>query len=1350
MKCVRLLGKAGLIVHSAFRATLPALCLLIALCSGVCFGQTAANGTDDPMQVGKALSAELKAGESKSYSISMAAGEFVQVGVEPRKIDVTLRFFEPKGKKLLEVAIPAELFSTGEFLWIAQTAGVYRVDVSASEPKAEPGTFEITLKAQRPATEEDKVSKLLKDARAENKSGNHKKAEEIYAQALKIANSWKPETVQLLTPWNAAATYYTDQGDFQRAANLWLQLIAILEKQGKPTDEYYDLVLDLYIAKKDFPQATMACEHVISDTTFLESELLKACATAYHGVNNEQKARALEETNRIGSGAIDKWSKELAVQRDEKNKEKLPELVTQTGHTTPVMALAFTPDGREVVSVATDGNVKHWQVSTGRELKTTALGDIILNAALTPDGETVVYSTLGGGVAVRGSGMSHPREGADVPVTATAISDSGDQVAAAGTDHKIRVWKGFSLTRTITVHSDKVRRLAFLGENLLVSISPTNIVLTDLSNSEQPTPEAANGLDRFQFSRLGRWVALTYRTDLVRIRQLSGDNPFIDLKGNGTSVASLAFSPDERLVAVGSQDGTVKLWECETGKELGSYKAGTGGVAALAFSPDQSMLAASSWSSVILIDLSDGRTLAHLGSGTIHGSTAVLFDPQTQQLFTGDYLKNEIAQWDLAAGRLTRVSYLPVPFWDIKLSPDGRLLATLDDVEQKGSVLRVHEINTWKELAALELGPGRALVGFVGNDKILLVGPDFAELREWSSGKKVASFPGKTWRNVAISADYSVLATATAKEVVVFSLQDEREIRRIPTTDDLKVLALSPDGKVLVGSNQAGTIHLWDISSGEERGTLHHFSNSSEDPIYALQFRDRVTLLSLSTNGWEWTWNTVTQTPTALIMFSGKPSKWPPVFTDRFLIQPGADGFARIYDNETGKLLTSLLSVENSQDWVAASPEGMFDGSGSAMEHLVAWHVGGQTFAMDRFFDALYTPDLVRRLLSGERPHPVLDLAKFKLPPEVRITSPAVGTVRKREDATVVVSSEEMGGGISEVRLFENGKLVGKRSSKEDGALATVAFQVTLIPGRNVLRAVALSNDTVESNADTVQVTLDAPEVRKPALHVVVVGINQYRSSDMNLQFARPDGEALENFFKKSGPALFREVKMHALFDQQASRAAILSTLEAVAKESQPEDVVLLFFSGHGEGVGQQYFFIPADFEPTGDDDEGLPRKAISALILGEAIRKIPALKLVLVLDSCQSGAALNVVAKLVAFRGAETAERKATQMLARSAGVYLIAASTKDQSAIEATGLKHGILTYVLLQGLGETGAPEAAPNGEGLVTMFSLLQYVNQQVPELTEKYAKAKQYPMSFNTGMDFPVVFSQTAPTPATKH
>jgi uncharacterized caspase-like protein len=94
--------------------------------------------------------------------------------------------------------------------------------------------------------------------------------------------------------------------------------------------------------------------------------------------------------------------------------------------------------------------------------------------------------------------------------------------------------------------------------------------------------------------------------------------------------------------------------------------------------------------------------------------------------------------------------------------------------------------------------------------------------------------------------------------------------------------------------------------------------------------------------------------------------------------------------------------------------------------------------------------------------------------------------------------------------------------------------------------------------------------------------------------------------------------------------------------------------------------------------------------------------------------------------------------MLARANGVRLIAASTKQQYAYEVPELGHGVLTYALLSGLGEKGPPQAPTTPEGLVTVLALLQYVNQQVPELTEKHhGGQKQYPVSFNAGMDFPL-------------
>jgi uncharacterized caspase-like protein len=107
--------------------------------------------------------------------------------------------------------------------------------------------------------------------------------------------------------------------------------------------------------------------------------------------------------------------------------------------------------------------------------------------------------------------------------------------------------------------------------------------------------------------------------------------------------------------------------------------------------------------------------------------------------------------------------------------------------------------------------------------------------------------------------------------------------------------------------------------------------------------------------------------------------------------------------------------------------------------------------------------------------------------------------------------------------------------------------------------------------------------------------------------------------------------------------------------------------------------------------------------------------------------------------RGGPGVDRKALQALARATGVFLIAASTKQQEANEIEELGHGILTFTLLSGLGEKGEPQALRDKDGAITMMSLLQYVHQRVPELTEKYRAGKrQYPVTQSNGMDFPLL------------
>ena len=99
----------------------------------------------------------------------------------------------------------------------------------------------------------------------------------------------------------------------------------------------------------------------------------------------------------------------------------------------------------------------------------------------------------------------------------------------------------------------------------------------------------------------------------------------------------------------------------------------------------------------------------------------------------------------------------------------------------------------------------------------------------------------------------------------------------------------------------------------------------------------------------------------------------------------------------------------------------------------------------------------------------------------------------------------------------------------------------------------------------------------------------------------------------------------------------------------------------------------------------------------------------------------------------------RAQQRLARSSGVFLIAASTAEQAAKEYPELGHGVLTYAILRALGEGGRPEAVDD-QGTVTANSLLTYVAREVPRLTRKFQGSEQIPVQFSTGQDFPLVTS----------
>ena len=105
----------------------------------------------------------------------------------------------------------------------------------------------------------------------------------------------------------------------------------------------------------------------------------------------------------------------------------------------------------------------------------------------------------------------------------------------------------------------------------------------------------------------------------------------------------------------------------------------------------------------------------------------------------------------------------------------------------------------------------------------------------------------------------------------------------------------------------------------------------------------------------------------------------------------------------------------------------------------------------------------------------------------------------------------------------------------------------------------------------------------------------------------------------------------------------------------------------------------------------------------------------------------------MLAQRGA--AEEKALAQLARSTGTYWLAASGTEQFATEFGELGHGLFTYCVLLGL--QGEADGG-NNDNKITVKELSSFLDDIVPELSEKHKGTSQYPNIYGYGMDFPIV------------
>ena len=592
------------------------------------------------------------------------------------------------------------------------------------------------------------------------------------------------------------------------------------------------------------------------------------------------------------------------------------------------------------------------------------------------------------------------------------------------------------------------------------------------------------------------------------------------------------------------------------------------------------------------------------------------------------------------------------------------------------------------------------------------------------------------------------------KVIVCYSLVNKTLVWKYESSDLLSNPVYTEGGKKVRFFNDKNAHITLDAQTGKLLSSTALIPNASESSFFSPTQKYALNVVSDKASDLSDILNyEVYDVATKKLVISLPPQRLPYIgaifmSNDKYLLTQDED--MKLWNLATGKLAAHIITFHNSKDWILLTPDGRFDGSKDGLKQLY-YLKGQEIIPLEQLYEGFYTPGLMKQVLDGEGSDGGQDIKNIKSPPSVKIGIPTTQRNLVVEDDTPAARRFKMttdkisltveatcpDDGVSEIRLFHNGKIVGSGTRNlvvEDDKiekLKTQTYDIQLVEGDNVFKAVALNTQRTESKPDEIIVTFkpNAPNTEEGIqLYVVVVGINKYKNPKYNLNYAIADATSFKEGIEKSSSSLFSKVNIAFINDENATKANIVIALEKVKMNASSKDVFIFYYAGHGVmNDKKEFYLVPQDVTQLYGADGTLAQKGLSANQLQQYSKDIKAQKQLFILDACQSAGALE---QIVAARGA--AEEKAIAQLARATGTHWLTASGSEQFASEFTQLGHGAFTYVLIQALNGK-----ADTGDKKITVKEIDAYLQEQVPEITAKYKGTPQYPASYGYGNDFPI-------------